>query len=111
MVFAPSRASSSDLATCSRTTGTPTAASNRLPRAFDEGLAVVQRARGRAHRLVVEAIGAERDRVIAGVASEHAKAVREIRPEVTVAPGVQRVAVAGDASDNALDLRARGGCQ
>ena len=83
----------------------------RLPRALDEGLAVVQRARGRAHRLVVEAVGAERDRVVAGVASEHAKAVREVRPEVAVAPGVQRVAVAGDASHNALDLRARGGCQ
>jgi len=75
-----------------------------------EQAGVAERAVGASHRCVVEAVAAERDGVD-GRRIQRRERVRQVRLEVAVSPGVERVAVARHGADHALDLRATIGRQ
>ena len=58
-------------------------------------------------RLAVAIVAAEDDESCSGLAPNNAASARQIGGEGAAAPGVERVAVAGDKADQAVDLGPR----
>ena len=55
-------------------------------------------------RLAVAIVATEHDDVMVGARVQHAKGVRQVDEEGTVAPAIERVSIAGDKSDLLIDF-------
>src|SRR6266481_1462996 len=74
-------------------------------RRADEQLEVAPRELRHLEGLIIAIVAAEDDDVMVRAPLEYAEGMRQVRDECAIAPGIERVAVPGDKTDPAFDLR------